>query len=562
MHLSTHMPTINSFSDLMTASTARRFVGMVLCTGLLTLASAFPAAAQTDPPPMPSMDEGSSSPIPLTLNEAVRIALNQNYDLRRARLDVRNADAQVREAWGSVYPQIDVTGGYTRNVVTANPFAGSDVTGLFAGGNSTDWVAFNERARTDDDPSTMPITFQEFRERQQEAREAAGISLGGGGGNPFGVDNEFRSGISLTQTLFNGSAFASIAGAQQLKDVNQRNVDREAQLLADRVRQTYYDALLAQERVDVLEQRVERTQQTLQEVRRQVRQGVTPKFQRLSTEVELSNVETELVTAANSAELALDNLKNTMGLSIDQPIRLEDALEASDAAVYREVSVQQAMQVAMDRRADLERARLAIELREVQKSVTKAQYLPTLSAVANFNYTGRVPDDRELVLSDPNDPFAFSTQNRGFFEDSFWNPSFSVGLQMSWNIFSGFQTAARVEQDEVAVRRAEVDYLQLQEAVELDVRRALSNLEAARQRIQNQQQNVARAETNYQFASERVQQGVSSQLELREASDQLDQTRLNYLQAVHDYLTARSAFEAAVGLPVTMPDDSFQFTSR
>jgi outer membrane protein TolC len=201
-------------------------------------------------------------------------------------------------------------------------------------------------------------------------------------------------------------------------------------------------------------------------------------------------------------------------------------------------------------------------LREVQKSVTKAQYLPTLSAVANFNYTGRVPDDRELVLSDPNDPFAFSTQNRGFFEDSFWNPSFSVGLQMSWNIFSGFQTAARVEQDEVAVRRAEVDYLQLQEAVELDVRRALSNLEAARQRIQNQQQNVSRAETNYQFASERVQQGVSSQLELREASDQLDQTRLNYLQAVHDYLTARSAFEAAVGLPVTMPDDSFQFTSR
>jgi outer membrane protein TolC len=546
----------------MTASTARRFVGMMLCTGFLALASAFPAAAQTDPPPMPSMDEGSSSPIPLTLNEAVRIALNQNYDLRRARLDVRNADAQVREAWGSVYPQIDVTGGYTRNIVTANPFAGSDVTGLFAGGNSTDWVAFNERARTDDDPSTMPITFQEFRERQQEAREAAGIRLGGGGGNPFGVDNEFRSGISLTQTLFNGSAFASIAGAQQLKDVNQRNVDREAQLLADRVRQTYYDALLAQERVDVLQQRVERTQQTLQEVRRQVRQGVTPKFQRLSTEVELSNVETELVTAANNAELALDNLKNTMGLSIDQPIRLEDALEASDAAVYREVSVQQALQVALERRADLERARLAIELREVQKSVTKAQYLPTLSAVANFNYTGRVPDDRELVLSDPNDPFAFSTQNRGFFEDSFWNPSFSVGLQMSWNIFSGFQTAARVEQDEVAVRRAEVDYLQLQEAVELDVRRALSNLEAARQRIQNQQQNVSRAETNYQFASERVQQGVSSQLELREASDQLDQTRLNYLQAVHDYLTARSAFEAAVGLPVTMPDDSFQFTSR
>ena len=31
---------------------------------------------------------------------------------------------------------------------------------------------------------------------------------------------------------------------------------------------------------------------------------------------------------------------------------------------------------------------------------------------------------------------------------------------------------------------------------------------------------------------------------------QLDQSRLNYLQAIHDYLVARSAFEAAIGAPV------------
>jgi outer membrane protein TolC len=192
----------------------------------------------------------------------------------------------------------------------------------------------------------------------------------------------------------------------------------------------------------------------------------------------------------------------------------------------------------------------------------RAEYLPRLSAVANFNYTGRVPDDRELTLSDPNDPFAFSTQDRGFFEDSFWNPAFSVGLQLSWNIFNGFQTTARVEQQQVAVRRAEIEYEQARRGVELEVRRALRNLQDARQRIDNQDQNVQRAETNYQFVSQRVQQGVSNQLELREASDQLDQSRLNYLQAVHDYLVARSAFEAAVGIPIMTPADDFRFTSR
>ena len=545
----------------MIATPIRHFAGTILCAALLALGGASPAAAQDDPPPMPSMEEDASSPITLTLNDAVRVALNQNFDLQRTRLDVRNANAQIREAWGQVMPQIDVTGGYTRNVVTANPFAGSDVTGLFAGGGATDWVTFNERARTDGDPSTSTITYQEFQRRQQEAREAAGISVGGSG-NPFGVDNEFRSGISLTQTLFNGSAFSAISGAQQLKDVNQRAVDRQMQTLADQVRQAYYDALFAQEQVQVLEQRVQRTEQTLQEVSLQVRQGVTPKFQRLSTEVELSNTQTQLVQAENSAGSALDNLKNTMGISVDRPIRLDGSLDAAETSMYREVSMQRAIETALDRRPDVEQARLAIELRKVQENTVRAEYLPSLSAVANFNYTGRVPDDRELTLSDPNDPFAFSTQDRGFFEDSFWNPSFSVGLQLNWNIFNGFQTSARVEQQQVAVRRAEIDYEQTRRAIELEVRRALRNLQDARQRIQNQDQNVQRAETNYQFVSQRVQQGVSNQLELREASDQLDQSRLNYLQAVHDYLVAQSAFETAVGIPITTSTDDFRFTSR
>jgi hypothetical protein len=49
---------------------------------------------------------------------------------------------------------------------------------------------------------------------------------------------------------------------------------------------------------------------------------------------------------------------------------------------------------------------------------------------------------------------------------------------------------------------------------------------------------------------------------VREASRQLDQSRLNYLQAVRDYLSAKSAFEAAIGQPAGVPDGtSFQTVS-
>jgi len=544
-----------------------RALGVLFLGALLSMSGLRVAAAQSaaglDDAGMRSAKADASEPAPLTLtlDRAVQMALGKSFELQRTRLDVRNADAQVREAWGQVLPQIDASTGYTRNVLTANPFAGSDVTGLFGGGNAGDWVAFNERARTDNDPTTNPIAFQEFRERQQEAREAAGITLGSGG-NPFGVDNEFRSGISISQTLFNGSAFAAISGAQQLKDVNQRAEDRQTQVLADNVRRAFYSALFAQARVQVLAQRIDRTSQTLDEVAKQVRQGVVPKFQRLSAEVELSNLETEVVQARNTASQAIDQLKLTMGLTTDRPLQLEGTLRKADPTMFVNVSTVRAVEAAMNRRPDVEQARLAVELREVEKNTVRSEYLPRLSAVANLNYTGRVPDDRQLNLSNPNDPFAFSTQDRGFFSSDFWNPSVNVGVQLSWNLFNGFQTTARMEQREVAIRRAEVDYQQAQQNVEVEVRQALRDLQTARQRIFSQEENVSRAETNYTFAARRVEEGVSSQLELREASDQLDQSRLNYLQALRDYLIAQSAFETAVGLPITEPPSTLNLTSN
>ena len=497
----------------------------------------------------------------LTLQDAVQVALQKNYNLRGAELDVTEARAQVREARGAVYPRVDISGSYTRNIVQANPFAGSDVSSFLGGGTQGDWVAFNERARTDDDPTTEPITFPEFQRRQQQAIQEAGISLGGGS-NPFGVDNEFLGSVQMTQTLYDKSAFSALRGAQQFQDVSRRALDRQAQVVANDVYEAYYGALLAQQQVRVLEQRVDRTQKTLQEVRTQVRQGVAPKFQRLSAEVELSNLQTELLQAKNDAGSALDRLKVTLGLSVDTEVTLSGSLDTEPEDVFANVSATDAIARAVERRPDLRRAELAIDLREIEKETIEAQYYPRVEAVATFRYSGRVPDDREQILTDPNDPFFYATRERGFFSTDFWNPTLSAGLQMSWNIFNGFQTTARMEQQDVQISRAQLQYDQLRQSIELEVATALRSLETARRRILSQQQTVQNAETNYSFTEERVTEGVSSPLELREASDQLDRSRLNYLQAVYDYIVARSDLETALGVPLTPASKEYRMTKR
>ena len=511
----------------------------------------------------PAATSGSADPLVLTLDEAVRTALKKNLDLRAAQLDVEEANARVQEAWGNIYPSLDLSGSYTRNVVTANPFAGSDATSLLGGGGQTEWLAFNERRRLND---RSPITFREFQQRQQDSLAAAGISLGSGG-NPFGVDNEFRGGLQLTQTLYSKQAFASVKGSQQFKDVSRYARDRQVQTVTNEVMTSFYQALLAQERVRVLRERVERAEETLQEVSTRVERGVIPKAQRLGANVELSNARTQRIEARNTADLARDQLKRTIGLSPEQPIQLRGSLEEQREDGLQQVSLQtismsKAVDQALENRPDLERARLNVELREIQTESSRAAFYPRVEAVANFNYAGRVPDDRSRVVQDPTNPFSFSEEQRGFFSDDFWNPSFSVGLQVSWNLFSGFQRSARVEQAEIARRRAGTQRDRLRRAVTLEVRKAIRDLENARERIESQKANVRRASLNYDHVSQRVGEGAASQLELREASDQLDQSRLNYLQAVHDYLVARTDLETALGQPLTSTSESYLTTRR
>ncbi|PSQ69400.1 MAG: TolC family protein [Bacteroidetes bacterium QH_2_67_10] len=422
-------------------------------------------------------------------------------------------------------------------------------------------VAFNERARQDDNPATTPITFQEFQRRQAQGRREAGVEPDGGGGNPFTVDNQFLGSLSITQPLFNGQAFVAIQGADRLEEVNVLAATREEQTLIDRTRETYYQALLAAEQARVTAQSAERTRETFQEVAKQVAAGTAPKFERVSARVELENLRAQLAERRSQAATAVDRLKRTIGFPVDEPVRLQGALNADNVGRFKQVSMQEAMAAALENRPDVRQAKLAVELRENDRRQAEAQYLPTVSAFANFDYTGRVADDRTSVSNAPNDPFTFRQTSRGFFADELWNPSVSVGLRLSWNLFGGFRRAAEIEQREVAVDQAEVDYRQLVSQVRLEVQRALRTLDTARERLRGQRANVERAELNYEMAQKRLGVGVATQLQLREASDQLDQARLSYLQAVYDYLTAKSAYETAVGAPV-LENSVLRFTRR
>ncbi|HYE58801.1 MAG TPA: TolC family protein [Rhodothermales bacterium] len=515
-----------------------------MCFRFAALAAALALLA----PPGAHAQTTPADSIALTLDEAVEIARVRNLALQIARLDVATAEAQVREARSTLLPSAALSSSYTRNVVSANPFAGSSAGGLFSSFAFVDWLAYNERARTDADPVTNPVSFPIYQDSVRAGYDRAGIEMSSGGGNPFSVPNQFQNNISISQTLFNWAALKAPEAARRLLELNRSLVQRQEQVVADQVRQGYYGALLADAQARVVAQALERARASEREIARRVEAGTLPKFQRTTAEVQRGNLEAQLVVAENAAALAREGLRLLLDLPPDRPIALRGALETLPP--MEEVDVSALTAEALARRPDVLQARIGVELRRFDREVTRSNMFPTVAAFANLGLSGSVPDNRTGVERDPttSSPFAFRETRTGFFSSNYWQRAVSVGVRLNWTLFDGFRTRAQLQQKQIAIDRAALDVQRVEQGVRLDVERARLNLLSAQRRIASTAQNVARAEENYRIVETRLFEGVTTQLELRQASDALDQARLQYLQALYDARVARSALDTAVGL--------------
>ena len=510
---------------------------LVLAVGLLVI---LPARAQDR--------------MTLTLDEAIQIALVQNYAMESARLDLASGEQQVWEGVGVILPSVVVNSGYTRNIETANPFAGSSAGTLFNSFGFVGWLAYNEDARTDGDPTTHTLTFDEYNDRVQAGIDAAGLTLDEEA-NPFAVANQFNSTFSVSQPLFDAAAITSLAALTHLRESLQNALDRTEQVVVDQVRQAFYQALLVREQSRVAAQSVERTQVTLRETTRRVAQGVSPTVERLSASVQLANQETRLVQVSNQVAQSLENLKMVLGIPVERELVLVGALESDAVSPYLTVSAESAYERALDMRADLKALEAQRNIASIQLLASKGSRLPVLTAVANFSYIGAVPSNRTFGVPAQDDPFTFTSRTNEFFSSAYWQPAVSVGFNLRWTLFEGLAVRSRIKQTQIELDRTELAIRQTTQQIHADVAGSLRRLREAQSQILAQDQNVSVAELSYKHAQARLSQGVGTPLEERVASEALDQSRLNYLQAVHDFLIAQSAFETAAGIPLAGQED-------
>ncbi len=470
--------------------------GRRLVAGLAVLLLAGSLAAQTA--------EGPS----YSLREAIGLALENNRDLADARLGLATADKQVREAWGSLFPSVDATVSYQRNIQVQEVFL----------------------PRIIFDPTASPDELVPVR---------------------FGADNNWSAFLNVTQPIFDAAALVGVGTAARFQGLQREVVRGQAQRIASRVRRAYYRALLAHEDVRVTGESIRRTEGTLEETQGLNRAGLASNYDVLRLEVRLANLKPNLRRAGNAAAAAERDLSVELGLDEVQPVQVAGRLHELDLASadeneganeellrlvgYRDaldVSYETLLEVARRMRSDLRQARLNRQLEDARVKFESTSLYPRLSAF--FNYGVIAQEDGGL------NPFGANSNQR--------TTAAAVGLQLEVPIFSGFQRLARVQQRKLARRQAEVQLELLEQQVENQIRTALEALEEARLRAEAARDAVSEAKRGFEIVTAQYLAGISSQLEVTEGEVLLRESEFNYSQAVYDYLIAQADLDDAVGV--------------
>jgi outer membrane protein TolC len=118
---------------------------------------------------------------------------------------------------------------------------------------------------------------------------------------------------------------------------------------------------------------------------------------------------------------------------------------------------------------------------------------------------------------------------------------------LNFPLFNGFSASAKVKRIKAKINQTRFAANQLKNAVRLAVESAMLAMEEAEERLSAQKENVETAKKNLEVIQKRYEDGLVSDLDLRQTRLALSQAETEYYQALFDWNIAKAILEKNIG---------------
>ncbi|HEY0003946.1 MAG TPA: TolC family protein [Pyrinomonadaceae bacterium] len=505
---------------------------------------------------------------PLSLREAIAMALENNKDIEVSRQNVRIAEFDLSGARGVYDPRLSSLSYYERSTVPVSSFLSGSSSG------SVQQADFTGTARME---GLVPKYGGGYRVDFSSIRQTTN--------NQFAALNpQYPTALTFnyTQPLWRGLRFDNSRRQIEIARKNLSLTDaqfrqRTIEVITN-VQRAYWDMVFALRNLQIQRDAVTDARAQLEHNRRLVQEGVLAPIDVVAAEAQISGYEQSVYTALEDVSRAENNLKNLIAENRRSTFWNQQLIPTDDVDVQPpSISLPEAMESAMANRPELQQSTVAGEINQIDQRYFREQTKPQVDLIGSYgvvglagsvNTTGANPltasnaqlRDRINQLSAlngleplPLPPVQTISENLvGGYPQSLENlaanryNNFRVGVQLNLPLRN--RTAeAQLGRSLVEGQRISTQREQLEQFIQVDVRNALQSVRTAESRLRAAAN--ARSASEQQFASEqrKLDAGQSTVFLVLERQTQLTNARGNELRAQTDLNKAIAELQRATG---------------
>ena len=512
---------------------------------------------------------------PLTLKEAISMALDNNKDIEVTRENVKIAEFDLKASRGVYEPRFSGLAYYERVKTPVFSFFGGGPDGSLTQSNFAGNMDLQGPVKTGG--GTYNVHFDDTRNTTNNL-----FSLF----NPIYTTN-LRFGY--TQPIFRGRSFDQ---NRRSIEISKRNLSlsdtqfrqRTIEVISN-VQRAYWDLTFALRNLQVQRDSVRDAKDQLEHNKRLVDEGQLAPIDVVAAETQVANFEQAVYDALNTVTQAENNLKNMISQNRNDGIwgRSLTPVDPVEVGVPH-TSLPEALDAALQNRPELEINQTQKDINAIDQKFFKEQTKPQIDFVTTYTLTGAAGTINPSVTN----PFSTTDTLNGVINrlntvsagtnpelpplptvvpppvnvnndliggnpQAFQNlvqnkyPTFRVGVQFNLPLFGDKTSHAQLGRAKVEGQRLETQREQLEQNIQVDVRNALQALHTAEARLRAAA--IARENSVKQYESEqrKLDSGQSDVYKVLDRQTALTTARSNELRAQTELNKAISDLQRATG---------------
>jgi len=509
---------------------------------------------------------------PLTLREAIVLALENNKDIEVTRKNVRISEFDLQAARGVYQPRFNVQSFYERATIpTASFFSGSTdgstTQSNFAGSARFEGLAPNG--------GSYRVEFNNSRINTNNLFATL---------NPQYVSN---LNLQYNQPLLRGRTFDQNRRQVEIAKKNLSLTDaqfrqRTVEIIAG-VQRGYWDLTFALRNLQVQRDGVRDAKDQVAHNRRLVEEGQLAPVDIIASETQVANFEQNVYDALNTVTIAENALKNLIAASRNDTIWNESIVPVDPIDLDAPTtSLPEALEAALQNRPELDVSETTKEINEIDQRFFREQTKPQVDLVANYNLAGLAGtantgfnpfsnDSTRLKINElvgrvntlnpalppidiiPASPPQILPDNLtgGYFSSlgnlaAFRYPTFRVGVSINLP-FKSEIAQAQLGRSLVEGERIKTQREQLEQNIQVDVRNALQFVRTSEARLRSAAISRENSQKQYESEQRKLDAGQSDVYKVLERQTALTTARSNELRAQTELNKAIAELQRATG---------------